>query len=86
MSPTFFFLETHAEENHDEDGSDSVCPASYTKTCELCEEDEEALPYIEQFEKDVQDEIIHFGNSSLEQVSVEDNKSLHCLTGLFFAH
>lgn len=72
-----FFIETHIEEKHDEDVSDSLCPDSYTKTCQLFEEveDEATLPYIEQFEKEIQDQIVHFSNHSLKQVSMENQKA-----------
>ncbi|XP_053102751.1 uncharacterized protein LOC128323509 [Hemicordylus capensis] len=70
--------ETHVEEKHGEDVSGSLCPASYTKTYDLCEEveDEEAFPYIEEFEKDVQEEMIRLGNPPLEQHTKKLNTKL----------
>uniref|UniRef100_A0A8C3FUI7 OFCC1 n=1 Tax=Chrysemys picta bellii TaxID=8478 RepID=A0A8C3FUI7_CHRPI len=52
-----------------EDFSDSVRPVSFTKTLDLRKEveDEGISPYIEQFEKDVQDDIILLGSFALEQ-------------------
>ncbi|XP_072184203.1 orofacial cleft 1 candidate gene 1 protein homolog [Excalfactoria chinensis] len=56
-----------------EDFSDSVMPVSFSKTRDLHRElEDEAIPsYIEQFERDVQDDIIMFGSFSLEQDSKE---------------
>uniref|UniRef100_A0A8C2U2G5 Orofacial cleft 1 candidate gene 1 protein homolog n=2 Tax=Coturnix japonica TaxID=93934 RepID=A0A8C2U2G5_COTJA len=53
-----------------EDFSDSVMPVSFSKTRDLHRElEDEVIPsYIEQFERDVQDDIIMFGSFSLEQV------------------
>ncbi|XP_061447709.1 uncharacterized protein LOC133367599 isoform X2 [Rhineura floridana] len=61
--------ETYTEEKQDEDALDTACSASCTKPCDLCEkgEDEEILPYIEQFEKNVQDDIILLCNFPLGQ-------------------
>ncbi|XP_074841564.1 uncharacterized protein LOC142008281 [Carettochelys insculpta] len=52
-----------------EDFSESVQPVSFTKTFDLHKEveDEGIPPYIEQFEKDVQDDIILLGSFALEQ-------------------
>ncbi|KGL85174.1 Orofacial cleft 1 candidate 1, partial [Tinamus guttatus] len=52
-----------------EDFSDSVMPVSFSKTCDLHREvEDEVIPsYIEQFERDVQDDIILLGSFSLEQ-------------------
>ncbi|XP_015709991.2 orofacial cleft 1 candidate gene 1 protein isoform X1 [Coturnix japonica] len=56
-----------------EDFSDSVMPVSFSKTRDLHRElEDEVIPsYIEQFERDVQDDIIMFGSFSLEQDSKE---------------
>nr|XP_060630776.1 uncharacterized protein LOC132774583 [Anolis sagrei ordinatus] len=59
--------EKQAEDKHDDDALDSAWPSRYNKTFHLLEEAGEVLPYIEQFEKDVQNEIILLGNSPLEQ-------------------
>ncbi|NXI61579.1 OFCC1 protein, partial [Anseranas semipalmata] len=52
-----------------EDFSDSVMPVSFSKTCDLHRElEDEVIPsYIEQFERDVRDDIILLGSFSLEQ-------------------
>ncbi|NXX42486.1 OFCC1 protein, partial [Tricholaema leucomelas] len=52
-----------------EDFSDAVMPVSSSKACDLHREleDEEIPSYIEQFERDVQDDIILLGSFSLEQ-------------------
>ncbi|NWI08331.1 OFCC1 protein, partial [Crypturellus soui] len=52
-----------------EDFSDSVMPVNFSKTCDLHREvEDEVIPsYIEQFERDVQDDIILLGRFSLEQ-------------------
>ncbi|XP_068041997.1 uncharacterized protein [Anomalospiza imberbis] len=52
-----------------EDFPDPVMPVSSSKACDLHREleDEEIPSYIEQFERDVQDDIILLGSSSLEQ-------------------
>ncbi|CAM9249994.1 unnamed protein product [Bubo scandiacus] len=52
-----------------EDFPDSVMPVSFSKACDLHREleDEEIPSYIEQFERDVQDDIILLGSFSLEQ-------------------
>ncbi|NXJ79021.1 OFCC1 protein, partial [Trogon melanurus] len=52
-----------------EDFPDSVMPVSSSKACDLHREleDEEIPSYIEQFERDVQDDIILLGSFSLEQ-------------------
>ncbi|XP_065608742.1 orofacial cleft 1 candidate gene 1 protein homolog [Cyrtonyx montezumae] len=54
-----------------EDSSDSLMPVSFSKTCDHQRElEDEVIPsYIEQFERDVKDDIIMFGSSSLEQIS-----------------
>uniref|UniRef100_A0A8C4VHL4 Orofacial cleft 1 candidate gene 1 protein n=1 Tax=Gopherus evgoodei TaxID=1825980 RepID=A0A8C4VHL4_9SAUR len=59
-------------------GEDSVRPISFTKTLDLCKEveDEGIPPYIEQFEKDVQDDIILLGSFALEQVRVKNCKTI----------
>uniref|UniRef100_A0A670I732 Orofacial cleft 1 candidate 1 (pseudo n=2 Tax=Podarcis muralis TaxID=64176 RepID=A0A670I732_PODMU len=56
-------------EKPDEDTLDSVWPAGFTKTSGLCEEgdEEETHPYIEQFEKSVQDEMILLDNFPQKQ-------------------
>ncbi|XP_054841830.1 orofacial cleft 1 candidate gene 1 protein homolog, partial [Eublepharis macularius] len=61
----------------DEGISDSARPVSYTQTGDLCEEmeDEETLPYIEHFDKQVQDEMITFDNFLLEQVRVKNQET-----------
>ncbi|XP_037235924.1 orofacial cleft 1 candidate gene 1 protein [Falco rusticolus] len=55
-----------------EDFSDSVMPVSSSKACDLHREleDEEIPSYIEQFERDVQDDIILLGSFSLEQMVI----------------
>nr|XP_025035144.1 orofacial cleft 1 candidate gene 1 protein [Pelodiscus sinensis] len=52
-----------------EDFSDSVKPVNFTKRLDLHKEveDDGIPPYIEQFEKDVQDDIILLGSFALEQ-------------------
>uniref|UniRef100_A0A8C6ZHH2 OFCC1 protein n=1 Tax=Nothoprocta perdicaria TaxID=30464 RepID=A0A8C6ZHH2_NOTPE len=57
-----------------EDFSDSVMPVSSSKTCDLHREvEDEVIPsYIEQFERDVQDDIILLGSFSLEQFIVHE--------------
>ncbi|XP_060134205.1 uncharacterized protein LOC118090247, partial [Zootoca vivipara] len=62
-------LVSHGKQKPDEDALDSAWPAGFTKTSGLCEEgdDEDTLPYIEQFEKSVQDEIILLDNFPLKQ-------------------
>ncbi|XP_031445207.1 orofacial cleft 1 candidate gene 1 protein [Phasianus colchicus] len=57
-----------------EDFSDSVMPVSFSKTHDLHKElEDEVIPsYIEQFERDVQDDIIMFGSFSLEQVRLKN--------------
>ncbi|XP_009071794.1 PREDICTED: orofacial cleft 1 candidate gene 1 protein, partial [Acanthisitta chloris] len=52
-----------------EDFPDSVMPVNSSKACDLQMEleDEEIPSYIEQFERDVQDDIILLGSFSLEQ-------------------
>ncbi|KAL2307973.1 hypothetical protein Nmel_000967, partial [Mimus melanotis] len=52
-----------------EDFPDAVKPVSSSKACDLHREleDEEIPSYIEQFERDVQDDIILLGSFSLEQ-------------------
>ncbi|XP_074753583.1 orofacial cleft 1 candidate gene 1 protein homolog [Athene noctua] len=54
-----------------EDFPDSVMPVSFGKACDPHREleDEEIPSYIEQFERDVQDDIILLGSFSLEQIS-----------------
>lgn len=75
LSFIFLFLETHEEEKYTEDISAPAWPID--KTADPCEEveDEEAMPYIEQFEKAVQDEMIHLGSLPLEQVRVKNQKT-----------
>lgn len=57
-----------------EDFSDSVMPVSFSKTRDLHRElGDEAIPsYIEQFEREVQNDIIMFGSFSLEQVRLKN--------------
>ncbi|XP_062986087.1 uncharacterized protein LOC134401268 [Elgaria multicarinata webbii] len=81
--------ETHVEEKRDEAALHSAWAVSCNKTCDLGEEneDEETLPYIKQFDKDVQDEIILLGNVSLEQIDWSKKPQpiqiqLKCLRGL----
>ncbi|XP_015271633.1 PREDICTED: orofacial cleft 1 candidate gene 1 protein homolog [Gekko japonicus] len=61
----------------DEGISDSVHPVSYSRTGDLCEEieDEETLPYIEHFDKEVQDEMIVLDNLLLEQVRMKNQEN-----------
>lgn len=61
-----------------EDFSDAVMPVSSSKACDLHREleDEEIPSYIEQFERDVQDDIILLGSFSLEQVRVKNYKTI----------
>ncbi|XP_040441687.1 orofacial cleft 1 candidate gene 1 protein homolog [Falco naumanni] len=61
-----------------EDFSDSVMPVSSSKACDLHREleDEEIPSYIEQFERDVQDDIILLGSFSLEQVRAKNYKTI----------
>ncbi|XP_064016947.1 uncharacterized protein LOC135184794 isoform X3 [Pogoniulus pusillus] len=58
-----------------EDFSAAVMPVSSSKACDLHREleDEEIPSYIEQFERDVQDDIILLGSFSLEQHHKEDS-------------
>lgn len=85
-STTFLSIETQVKEKGGADPLDPARPVSCKKTCDLyedVEEDEEeeaGLPYIEQFEKEVQDEIILLGNSPLQEVRV---KYQYKLTFLF---
>ncbi|KAH0617932.1 hypothetical protein JD844_016702, partial [Phrynosoma platyrhinos] len=63
-----------SHEKHVEDKHDSAWPINYNKTFHLsekAEEEEEVLPYIEQFEKDAQNEIILLGSSLMEQVRMK---------------
>ncbi|CAM4589022.1 unnamed protein product [Lepidochelys kempii] len=62
-----------------ENFSDSVRPVSFTKTLDLRKEveDEGIPPYIEQFEKDVQDDIILLGSFALEQDLKVQKEVLH---------
>uniref|UniRef100_A0A8C0H6F1 OFCC1 protein n=1 Tax=Chelonoidis abingdonii TaxID=106734 RepID=A0A8C0H6F1_CHEAB len=71
-------LEYQAAHGICEDFSDSVMPTSFTKTLDLRKEveDEGIPPYIEQFEKDVQDDIILLGSFALEQVRVKNCKTI----------
>ncbi|XP_057255220.1 uncharacterized protein LOC130593815 [Pezoporus wallicus] len=66
-----------------EDFPDSVMPVSSSKAHDLHREleDEEIPSYIEQFERDVQDDIILLGSFSLEQVRVKNLAAV--LTGLW---
>lgn len=61
-----------------EDFPDSVMPVSSSKARDLHREleDEEIPSYIEQFERDVQDDIILLGSFSLEQVRVKNYKTI----------
>lgn len=61
-----------------EDFPDPVMPVSSSKACDLRREleDEEIPSYIEQFERDVQDDIILLGSFSLEQVRVKNYKTI----------
>lgn len=61
-----------------EDFPDAVMPVSSSKACDLHREleDEEIPSYIEQFERDVQDDIILLGSFSLEQVRVKNYKAI----------
>lgn len=61
-----------------EDFPDAVMPVSSSKACDLHREleDEEIPSYIEQFERDVQDDIILLGSFSLEQVRVKNCKTI----------
>lgn len=61
-----------------EDFPESVMPVSSTKAHDLHREleDEEIPSYIEQFERDVQDDIILLGSFSLEQVRVKNYKTI----------
>uniref|UniRef100_A0A8C3JV28 OFCC1 protein n=2 Tax=Scolopacidae TaxID=8917 RepID=A0A8C3JV28_9CHAR len=61
-----------------EDFLDSVMPVSSSKACDLHRElEDEVIPsYIEQFERDVQDDIILLGSFSLEQVRVKNYKTI----------
>uniref|UniRef100_A0ACB8FC66 Uncharacterized protein n=1 Tax=Sphaerodactylus townsendi TaxID=933632 RepID=A0ACB8FC66_9SAUR len=67
--------DNHAKEEENECVSDSVHPTSYARTGDLFEEmeEEETLPYIECFDKEVQDEIIVLDNLLLEQVRMENS-------------
>ncbi|XP_032847826.1 uncharacterized protein LOC104362639 [Tyto alba] len=72
-----------------EDFPDSVMPVSSSKACDLHKEleYEEIPPYIEQFERDVQDDIILLGSFSLEQVDCSKTPQLieihiKCLRGV----
>ncbi|XP_077209283.1 uncharacterized protein LOC143845107 isoform X2 [Paroedura picta] len=61
--------EAHVKEEGDKDIPEDAQPVSCARTSDLCEEmeDEKVLPYIEQFDKDVQDEMINLDNLLLEQ-------------------
>lgn len=61
-----------------EDFPDAVMPVSSSKACDLHREleDEEIPSYIEQFERDVQDDIILLGSFSLEQVRAKNYKTI----------
>uniref|UniRef100_A0A8C6XRS5 Uncharacterized protein n=1 Tax=Naja naja TaxID=35670 RepID=A0A8C6XRS5_NAJNA len=60
-----------------EDTLDSTCPVNSIKTSDLCDEveDEDILPYIEQFEKEVHNEVILLDNFPCKQVRVEYRQS-----------
>ncbi|KAK9403537.1 hypothetical protein NXF25_008364, partial [Crotalus adamanteus] len=53
--------------SHDEDTLDSTCPVSSIKISDEVK-DEDILPYLEQFEKEVQNEVILLGNFPFKQV------------------
>ncbi|XP_065483999.1 orofacial cleft 1 candidate gene 1 protein homolog [Caloenas nicobarica] len=61
-----------------EDFPDSMMPVSSRKAHDLHRElEDEVIPsYIEQFERDVQDDIILLGSFSLEQVRVKNYKTI----------
>lgn len=61
-----------------EDFPDSTMPVSASKACDLHRElEDEVIPsYIEQFERDVQDDIILLGSFPLEQVRVKNYKTI----------
>lgn len=61
-----------------EDFPDAVMPVSSSKACDLHREieDEEIPSYLEQFERDVQNDIILLGSFSLEQVRVKNYKTI----------
>uniref|UniRef100_A0A8C6XRM6 Uncharacterized protein n=1 Tax=Naja naja TaxID=35670 RepID=A0A8C6XRM6_NAJNA len=74
-----------------EDTLDSTCPVNSIKTSDLCDEveDEDILPYIEQFEKEVHNEVILLDNFPCKQVRVNCTKKsqftdihLKCLRGI----
>ncbi|KAL8182510.1 UNVERIFIED_CONTAM: hypothetical protein K2H54_057581 [Gekko kuhli] len=46
-------------------------------------EDEETLPYIEHFDKEVQDEMIVLDNLLLEQVRVKNQENVHAVVIVF---
>ncbi|KAL7984510.1 hypothetical protein Chor_003080, partial [Crotalus horridus] len=60
--------------SHDEDTLDSTYPVSSIKISDEVK-DEDILPYIEQFEKEVQNEVILLGNFPFKQVRVEYQQS-----------
>ncbi|XP_075603311.1 orofacial cleft 1 candidate gene 1 protein homolog [Balearica regulorum gibbericeps] len=62
-----------------EDFADAVMPVSSSKACDLHRElEDEVIPsYIEQFERDVQDDIILLGSFSLEQDSKHHKEISH---------
>ncbi|XP_021242544.1 uncharacterized protein LOC110393701 isoform X3 [Numida meleagris] len=72
-------MDSQAAPVSSEDSSDSVMPVSFSKTCDLHRElEDEVIPsYIEQFERDVQDDIIMFGSFSLEQDSKDHKEASH---------
>ncbi|KAJ7338521.1 hypothetical protein JRQ81_012423, partial [Phrynocephalus forsythii] len=84
----FMFPETHVKEKCDADRLDSAWPESCKKACDPCQEAAAtALPYIEQFEKDVQDEIVLLGNSSSQEIDWSKKPQpiqiqLKCLRGI----
>ncbi|XP_025027751.1 orofacial cleft 1 candidate gene 1 protein, partial [Python bivittatus] len=61
--------EMKAEEIDGKDALDSAWPVSCSKTSDRCDEveDEDILPYVEQFEKEVHNEVILLGNFPLKQ-------------------
>ncbi|KAM9572869.1 orofacial cleft 1 candidate gene 1 protein homolog [Guaruba guarouba] len=71
-------LDLQAASVASEDFPDSVMPVSSSKAQDLHREleDEEIPSYIEQFERDVQDDIILLGSFSLEQVRVKNYKTI----------
>uniref|UniRef100_A0A8C5RTM6 Uncharacterized protein n=1 Tax=Laticauda laticaudata TaxID=8630 RepID=A0A8C5RTM6_LATLA len=66
-------LKMKVEEIKGEDTLDSRCLVNSIKTFDLCDEveDEDILPYIKQFEKEVHNEVILLGNFPCKQVRME---------------